>query len=168
MKITVEPTNDGRYGAKLIDPGMGSGYMVEIDVEKILKTVRKQGGAEKRWDINRVEGELREGTIGELIDSDGATIEVKTDFKSSETGNIAVETACSLKPSGINATEAKWWAYVLEGEYYNGEVVVFIKPNRLRRLIKYAREVKGGDANRAIMKLLPVKTLLGRLVGKSD
>lgn len=142
--------------------------IVEIDVEQLLQEVRKQGGAEKRWDINRIEGELREGTVGELIDSDGATIEVKTDFKSSTTGNVAVETSCNLKPSGVTATEAKWWAYVLEGENYNGEVIVFIKPSRLRRLIGHAREVMGGDGKRAVMKLLPVKLLLGRLRGKSE
>ena len=47
------------------------------------------------------------------------TYEVKRDFKSQETGNIALEIKCNWKPSGIFASKADYIIYCLnDDEFY--------------------------------------------------
>lgn len=78
-------------------------------------------------------------------------IEVKNDYKALETGNIAVETACNGKRSGISVSEADSWLYVL------GEDVRVIGRSTLNYLaINHGRKVSGGDRVAATMYLLPV------------
>jgi len=48
-----------------------------------------------------------------LYDTDELKIEVKEDFKCQETGNVAVETFCRGKPSGLSVTQAQIYAYVI-------------------------------------------------------
>jgi hypothetical protein len=151
------------------------GVNIEITeelVKEILKRVRKGGGAEKRWDVNRVEGELAETALAKLLDSDGTTIEVKREFLVSQTGNVTAEFACSGRPSGIATSAAEWWAYALDGDNYNGEVVVLIKKKRLERLLIPTRIVRGGDKNsagkgRAEMFLIRTEELTKPLKGTS-
>lgn len=45
--------------------------------------------------------------------TDELKIEVKEDFKCGETGNVAVESNCRGKPSGISVTQADLYAYVI-------------------------------------------------------
>ena len=92
----------------------------------------------------------------------GPNTEVKRDRLVSRTGNVAIETACYGKPSGISVTKADSWIFLLSGEKYSDEVAVAISVVRLKRLVnntKYAR-VPGGDNNAALMVLVPVKDLL--------
>lgn len=139
---------------------------IEIEVtddliDKVLKVARRNGKADSRFDINLLEGEIAERTFAELLnEKDGLSIELKRDFMISKTGNVAVETACNNKPSGISATKAKWWVYFLEGNKYNGEVFVGIKTERLKRIIKNARQVNGGDRNASVLRLIKVEELL--------
>jgi hypothetical protein len=44
---------------------------------------------------------------------DELKIEVKEDFRCAETGNVAVESFCRGKPSGISVTQADLYAYVI-------------------------------------------------------
>ena len=132
-------------------------------IEKVLTAVRVRGKAEKRWDINILEGEMAEQSLLKLLSANGATVEVKRDFKSATTGNIAIEGAYKGKPSGISATEAEWWAYVLDGKGYDGEIIVLIKTQRLRKLVRPLHPVKGGDNNTASIKLLPVSKLMQKV-----
>lgn len=44
-------------------------------------------------------------------------IEVKFDERSSQTGNIIIETESNDKPSGISTTKAKYWVIYDGGEY---------------------------------------------------
>jgi len=145
----------------------GAPVLVRIDdtlVNKVLASIRERGKAESRWDINKAEGEIAERSLLKLLSSNDATIEVKRDFKVGSTGNVAIEGEARGKPSGISVTEAEWWALVLDGEGYNSEVVVLIKTDRLKRLIKQINPVRGGDGgNAASIKLLPVFKLLQRL-----
>jgi len=134
-------------------------------VKDILSRLRKEGKADNRFDINLAEGKQAESLIKELL-SDG-TAEAKRDFAASKTGNVAVEYMCGGKPSGISVTEADWWAYVLAGDYYNDEVIVFIKKERLERLLSPTRIVKGGDNKKAEMYLIRVEELVKALKGKS-
>lgn len=68
--------------------------------------------------------------------------EVKHDIMSTKTGNMAVEYECRGKFSGILTTEADYWIYKLDSDFY------LIALEKLRSLIddqKYFRLVTGGD-----------------------
>lgn len=137
---------------------------VEIEVtndliEKVIGQARTKGVVEKRWDLNVLEGEIGERTIKELL---GKTdIEVKRDFFVSKSGNLAIEGACSGKLSGISTSQSEWWAFILDGPAYKAEVIIFIKRERLRKLIKNLPIRTGGDNHNVKMKLLPVRDIVG-------
>lgn len=76
--------------------------------------------------------------------------EVKNDFKSVKTGNIAIEFECNGLPSGINSTTSDFCVYIGLNEVY------IIKTKKLREIIDrklYFRTVSGGDGNLAKMYL---------------
>jgi hypothetical protein len=71
------------------------------------------------------------------------TVEVKSDYRASETGNSAVEYECRGKPSGINTTQADYWVYKFDNNFY------IITVTKLKSLItekRYHRTVIGGDS----------------------
>jgi hypothetical protein len=141
------------------------------ELERLMAKARQGSIANKDFDINLLEGQLKETALYETLSGNGATIEVKRDYASSRTGNVAIELNCNGKPSGILATKADWWAIVLDGNRYNSEVVVMVKTNRLKRLMGEGapkRIVNGGDGMRAQMVLLPVEQLLARLGGVTE
>lgn len=144
-------------GRKVIIP------VTDALLEKVLTAVRVRGKADKRWDINIIEGHIAEESVLRLLSTNGATVEVKRDFKSADTGNIAVEGAYKGQPSGITTTEAEWWAYVLDGPGYDSEIIVLLKTERLRKLVSKISPVTGGDNNTASIKLLPVFRLLQKV-----
>jgi hypothetical protein len=128
---------------------------------KVLAQVRAAGSAEHRFDINLAEGKLTEGNIKKLFSGEEA-IEVKRDFKISETGNVAVEFECRGKPSGIAVTKSDWYAIALDGEEFEQEVIIFITTERLKRLVDAApgRVMYGGDGKLSCFKLLRADRLL--------
>lgn len=71
------------------------------------------------WDIDLRDGKLGENKVAKLLTLE--TIEVKTDRRWIETGNVFIETSCyyvneeKWKPSGLYASKASHWAFVLEG-----------------------------------------------------
>ena len=71
------------------------------------------------FDIDLRKGQIGEGTVAHLVGIE--TIEVKTDFRWKETGNLYIETECwknktgQWEHSGINVTKASHWAFNLEG-----------------------------------------------------
>lgn len=75
-------------------------------------------GYEPRWDIDRAVGAIGEDLVGDVIAGlvDGST-EVKTDERALHTGRIYIEHACLIggkwERSGIETTEADYWAIVL-------------------------------------------------------
>lgn len=48
----------------------------------------------------------------DLIDNTGYKIEVKTDFESEKTDNIAIEIRCRDSLSGLATTKAKEWIHI--------------------------------------------------------
>ena len=70
------------------------------------------------WDIDLRDGELGESKLADLLHMD--TIEVKTDRRWMETGNLFIEESCfyqgsgSWQPSGIAVSKASHWAFVLD------------------------------------------------------
>ena len=72
------------------------------------------------FDLDLSVGHEGEALVNELL-TGGKTIEVKTDLKWKNTGNLYIETVCwshnnsEWYPSGLYATKAEYWAFVLEG-----------------------------------------------------
>lgn len=85
-------------------------------------------------------------------------IEVKTDFKARQTGNVFIEYESRGKKSGIAATEAEYYAFIL------GKTIVLKTVDELkqlcRRYVSTTRDVAGGDSNTSKGILLPIADLL--------
>ena len=70
------------------------------------------------WDLDLRAGEEGESKIADLLSLD--TVEVKTDKRWKDTGNLYIETECyyvsdsGRKPSGISVSKATHWAFILE------------------------------------------------------
>lgn len=72
------------------------------------------------FDLDLAVGQEGEALVEQLL-TGGTTVEVKTDLKWKETGNLYIETVCwshnngNWYLSGLSSTKAKYWAFVLEG-----------------------------------------------------
>ena len=122
----------------------------------------------KFYDIDLPFGEKYEETLSMILTAKGkGKIEVKTErdiWKS--TGNIYVELACREAFSGLVSTKADWWATILT---FRGAVEgiailpTFLMKRRVKALIKSNKAeypVYGGDDDRSIGALIPIKELL--------
>lgn len=100
--------------------------------------------------------DYRRGLIGEnlvntfLVDLAGSLIEVKTDYRAHETGNVYVETHQYPKgqrenyiPSGINISQANW--YVFAGQ--NSAGFIAIRRHELMELVIAAPRAEIAAAN---------------------
>lgn len=94
------------------------------------------------FDLDKVIGdrgeELAQTVISELV---SGGVEVKNDVGFIDTGNLCFEVEYKGKPSGIAATDAKWWAHVL----FDGEMVIFLTTERLRKMMANKFTIMGGD-----------------------
>ena len=85
------------------------------------------------WDLDFRDGEIGESKVADLLHLD--TVEVKTDRRWVETGNLYIETECyyqnddAWKPSGIRVSEATHWGFVLE------DSVLIVPLHRLKEII---------------------------------
>ncbi len=78
---------------------LGQEISVDDDLlSKIMPLVRASGKADNRFDFNLAEGKIKESELSELIQN--GSVEVKRDFMSSKTGNVAVEFMCGGKQTG--------------------------------------------------------------------
>ena len=93
-------------------------------------------------------------------------VEVKTERdKWKKTGNIAIELACRGELSGINVTEAEWWAHILT---YKGKIIttLLFPVSDLKILVKdivmegAGKMVMGGDDNVSEIALIPLTELM--------
>jgi hypothetical protein len=86
------------------------------------------------FDIDLSVGHDGENLVKELL-TGGRTIEVKTDLKWKDTGNVYIETVCwshnkeEWYPSGLSTTKAEYWAFVLEG------AVVMVPTETLKTIV---------------------------------
>jgi hypothetical protein len=91
------------------------------------------------WQDTVKEGDRGERLVKRLLDLGIETIEVKNDQKSISTGNIFIETECYNEknqewyPSGINATQAKVWFYILNDTPF---LALVGQPETIREAIK--------------------------------
>lgn len=102
-------------------------------------------------------GQLGEKMLGRILTNE--TIEVKTDYQATQTGNIFVEYNSRGKISGIITTRAKWYAYIL-----SNHKIILISTRRLRDLCRpylgTKRDIVGGDKDTSKGILLPIRDLL--------
>lgn len=86
------------------------------------------------FDLDLANGKVGETLVEELL-TGGKTIEVKTDLKWKNTGNLYIETICwshnnqEWYPSGLSTTKAEYWAFVLEG------MVLMVLTEQLRKAV---------------------------------
>lgn len=85
------------------------------------------------WDLDFRDGLAGESKVRDLLSLD--TIEVKTDRRWHETGNVYIETECyyvtddAVKLSGLSVTQASHWAFVLE------DSVMIIPTDKLKIMV---------------------------------
>jgi hypothetical protein len=109
---------------------------------------------DSNWDLDLRDGMLGESKIADLLRLD--TVEVKTDRRWKDTGNLYIETECfyqasqSWEPSGIRVTKATHWAFVLE------DSVLIIPTHRLKEVV--------WESNRPITCNIPPNPSRGYLV----
>ena len=92
-------------------------------------------------------------------------VEVKTERdKWNETRNIAIELSCNDSLSGLNTTEADYWAHILT---LNDDVkgIILLPVEKLKEIVKLSvhdgngRVVMGGDNNASEIALIPLGDL---------
>lgn len=88
---------------------------------------------DSNWDLDFRDGMAGESKVADLLHLD--TVEVKTDRRWVQTGNLYIETECwyvgdeSWKPSGIRVSQATHWGFVLE------DSVLIVPLHRLKEVI---------------------------------
>ena len=130
-------------------------------------------GYEPRFDVDFTRGLIGEELVKTfLADLIGKKIEVKTDYRVNETGNVYVETwqysqpdASDKKQSGINVSEAEYYCF---GSPL-GEGFVMIKTSVLKQFISNTnpRETRQPIASKetkaSIGRLIPLADLLASI-----
>lgn len=129
-----------QHFAEDLDKGIKSEYgMVEI-LKSSKPTIRRWDGYNPDFD---------------LYDDFGYTTEVKTDFGSKKSENVAIEYECEGKPSGINSTKALDWIHIFK--LGNNWVYSICKSDDLRKYImnhSNLPKVRGGDDGNSMVYLI--------------
>jgi hypothetical protein len=130
-------------------------------------------GYEPRFDVDftrgRVGEELLETFLADLI---GKKVEVKTDYRVNETGNVYVETwhysepdASDKKQSGINVSQSEYYCFGSP----SGDGFVMVKTSVLKEFIRQTnpRETRQPIASKetkaSIGRLIPLADLLATI-----
>jgi hypothetical protein len=130
-------------------------------------------GYEPRFDVDFTRGRIGEELVETfLADLIGKKIEVKTDYRVNETGNVYVETwqysqsdASDKKQSGINVSEAEYYCF---GSPL-GEGFVMIKTSVLKQFIRQTdpretrQPISSKETKASIGRLIPLADLLASI-----
>ena len=117
----------------------------------------------KKFDIDLGFGLKYEKSLAELLKY--GKIEVKTERdKWNSTRNIAIELTCSGKFSGLNSTEADYWAHILT---LKGTIkgIILLPVEKLKEIVKLSimdgngKVIMGGDNNASEIALIPLEDL---------
>lgn len=123
---------------------------------------------EPHFDLDFTRGKVGEDLVATfLADLEGKKIEVKTDYKVRETGNVYVETwqyskpdASDKRPSGINITQAEYFCFASP----TGQGFLMVKTEALKDVL---RGVNPPESRQP--KINPhTNASIGRLVRVSD
>ena len=101
-------------------------------------------------------GQVAEQALAAIFE--GKKVEVKRDRKARLTGNIFVEYESRGKPSGISASEADYWCFVVE------ETFILLTAQRLKEIVEPLKgtdkERRGGDNNTSVGVLLRIADII--------
>ena len=124
------------------------GEIAEIKLLRYLKKIDKKAF--------KVSGKFSDYDIS--LPTINKTIEVKRDFKSTETNNFAIEFKCYDKLSGISTTKSDVFVIIDDLSYY------FFNTNKLKDFLRnnwsLFKKVKGGDYNASEMILVKKNVLI--------
>jgi hypothetical protein len=125
------------------------------------------------FDLDFRRGRVGENLVNSFLQSlEGGTVEVKTDSRIAETGNLYIETyqfskpdMSDKRPSGINISKADFWAFATPHE--TGFVI--IKAKALKQLLRdgnypvKSQPIVSQKTNGSIGRIVPLKDLLKTL-----
>ena len=131
------------------------------------------GKYEPRFDVDFTRGRIGEELVETfLADLVGNKVEVKTDYRINETGNVYVETwhysepdASDKKQSGINVSEAEYWCFASP----TGDGFIMVKASVLKEFISntHPREtrqpISSKETKASIGRLIPLADLLATM-----
>jgi hypothetical protein len=134
---------------------------------------KEMGKYEPRFDVDftrgRIGEELLETFLADLV---GNKVEVKTDYRINETGNVYVETwqysnpdASDKKQSGINVSEAEYYCFGSP----TGAGFVMVKTSVLKEFIRNTnpretrQPISSKETKASIGRLIPLADLLATM-----
>lgn len=118
---------------------------------------------DNKFDVDLKFGEKFEKSFAKILSV--GKVEVKTERDIwKKTGNVAIELASRGKLSGLNTTQAEWWAQVLTIDG-NIEGVLMFPVSKLKKIVKKSvfngngKMVMGGDEDTSEIALIPLEDL---------
>jgi hypothetical protein len=109
------------------------------------------------FDLDLATGVSGENSVKEMLLCE--KVEVKTDFMTKNTGNIAVEFESRGKPSGIAVTKADHWVF-----HIPNKCTIIVETMRLKELSRKYYKSKGyslgGDNMTSKLILIPFSALI--------
>lgn len=131
------------------------------------------GKPQPHFDLDFSRGKVGEDLVDSFLKAlEGNRIEVKTDYRIAETGNVYVETyqyhkedASDKKPSGINVTQAEYFCFASP----TGKGFIMIETEALKEVIRatYPQEVRqpiiNAHTNASYGRLVKVTDILEKL-----
>tara|TARA_R110000824_G_scaffold158439_13_gene332312 strand:+ start:4646 stop:5083 length:438 start_codon:yes stop_codon:yes gene_type:complete len=121
----------------------------------------------KKFDIDLDFGTKYEQSLANILKL--GKIEVKTERdKWNSTRNVAIELSCNNNLSGLNTTEADYWAHILT---LKGAIkgIILLPVERLKEIVKLSihdgngKVIMGGDNDASEIALIPLKDLADAL-----
>ena len=134
-----------------------------VVVDKLKEYQAIKYNKNNKFDIDLKFGNKFEKSLAKILSIDKVEIKTERDIWK-RTGNVAIELASRGKLSGLNTTEANWWAQVLtiDGEI---EGVLMFPVKKLRKIVKQSvfkgegKMIMGGDGETSEIALIPLKDL---------
>ena len=117
-----------------------SDFSTDLEFAKQAEKYTKIELKKKYPNTKRITGYHKEYDI--IVPEVDKTIEVKSDRRTKETGNLFIEYESRGKPSGISTTKADVWFYYIEPTDF--KQVIMIRTDVLKKLIKENFSVVGG------------------------
>ena len=135
-----------------------SDFSTDLEFAKQAEKYTKIELKKKYPNTKRITGYHKEYDI--IVPEVDKTIEVKSDRRTKETGNLFIEYESRGKPSGISTTKADVWFYYIEPTDF--KQLIMIRTDVLKKLIKDNKfqKVKGGDNNTSWGYLIPKDKVL--------
>lgn len=111
------------------------------------------------FDLDLKHGKLREEALGAILRGD-QKVEIKSDGKCRETGNLFIEYRQKGRPSGIAVTEADYWAFEFADDNW-----LIVPTGKLKAIARQAymdprNRKRGGDYNEYEGVLVRIESLV--------